>query len=158
MSFGILCALCSTLLGCEAFVKKFTRKPNKEKAPEEMVLQPEEYPSLFKNNQEAYQQYFLYWQSWQEELGNALLSVNSQKKQLSCIDQAIKNLTQLKTLLDEGKAAALDAYIQQSLALREDIAADIYAQNTNANRFAAEKLKRNIMRNFSYSKTKNHIL
>ena len=154
---GTLCAVCSTLLGCEAFVKKFTRKPKKEKPAEEMVVQPEEYPSLFKNKEEAYSQYFLYWKSWQDELINALSSGMSQKKQLSCIEQAIKNLTQLRSLLDEEKAAAMEPYIRESQDLRDGIADDTYSRNANGNRFTAEKLKRSILRDFSYSKVKSHL-
>jgi len=153
---SLFCFLIS-MTGCEAFVKKFTRKPKKEKPAEEMVVQPEEYPSLFKNKAEAYSQYFLYWKSWQDELINALSSGMSQKKQLSCIEQAIKNLTQLRSLLNEEKAASLKPYIRESQDLRDSIAEDTYSRNANGNRFTAEKLKRSILRDFSYSKVKSDL-
>lgn len=153
----ICCLLLGSLLGCEAFVKKFTRKPKRKKPVEEMVLVPEEYPSLFKNKEEAYRQYFLYWKSWQDELINALLVGMSHKKQLSCIDQAIKNLEEVRKLLLDEKAKVLDSYIEESLDLKNDIVKDRYSSDTNRNRFAAEKLKRNMLRDFSYSKVKNYL-
>lgn len=147
----------STLLGCEAFVKKFTRKPKKEQPPEEMVLVPEEYPSLFKNKEEAYRQYFLYWKSWQDELINALLVGMSQKKQLSCADEAIKNLTEIKKLLIEEKQKELDSYIVELTNLRDNIKNDPYSNNAIKNRSTAEMLKRNVLQDFSYLKIKNSL-
>ena len=42
--FCCLGAMACGLVGCEAFVRKFTRKPKKEDLPRtEMVLTPEEY-------------------------------------------------------------------------------------------------------------------
>lgn len=152
-----LLAMIFNLIGCDAFVRKFTRKPKKEKPPEEMVLVPEEYPSLFANSQEAYRQYFLYWKSWQDELINSLLAGTSQKKQLSCIDEVIKNLGQLKVLLIEERQKELDLYIDKSAALRTNIKNDSYSHNVIKNRAEAEQLKRNILRDFSYHKIKNYL-
>lgn len=145
------------LVGCEAFVKKFTRKPKKEKPPEEIVLVPEEYPSLFANSEEAYRQYFLYWKSWQDELINALLGRASHKKQLSCIDEATKNLGQMRNLLVEDKQKELDIYLSKLADLRNNISEDVYSNNATKNRSDAEQLKRNILKDFSYSKIKNSL-
>jgi len=155
--FAVCCLVFSSLFGCEAFVKKFTRKPKKEKPAEEMILVPEEYPVLFENKEQAYRQYFLYWKSWQDELINALLACLSQKKQLTCIDYAIKNLEEVKKLLDEEKRSQLDSYITESVKLRNDIDKDTYANNTNMNRVTAERIKRKILRDFSYSKVKDYV-
>ena len=147
----------TTLIGCEAFVKKFTRKPKVEKPPEEMVLTPQEYPSLYQNKEEAYRQYFLFWKSWQDQLISALLSVSSHKKQLSCIDEAIKNLEELKTMLNEEKQEELEPYLAKMDNLRENISRDIYFASVNSNRYEAEKIKRNILRDFSYSHVKDYL-
>ena len=147
----------STLIGCEAFVKKFTRKPKKEEPVEEMVLVPVEYPSVFKNKEEAYRQYFLYWQSWQDELINALLSKASQKKQLSCIDEGLKNLTEVKNLLIEEKQRQLDVYLKRLADLRGNIEKDPYSNNADNLRSMAEILKRDILRDFTYLKIKNEL-
>jgi hypothetical protein len=150
---ALICSLC----GCEAFVRKFTRKPKGEEPKPEMVLIPEEYPTLFANTEEAYRTYFLYWQSWQDELINALLNGMSQKKQLSCVDEAIKNLMQIKTLLLEEKQKELEAYIVKLTDLRSNIQDDPYSSNAVRNRSTAEILKRNILRDFSYSKVKGSV-
>ncbi|MFA5150687.1 MAG: hypothetical protein WC433_07270, partial [Candidatus Omnitrophota bacterium] len=57
-----------TLCGCEAFVRKFTRKSKKDKVPVEMVLAPEEWKGPQMTKEEQYRQYFVFWQSWQDEL------------------------------------------------------------------------------------------
>jgi len=156
--FAACCLVLALLIGCDAFVRKFTRKPKKEKKPaEEMVLVPQEYPSLFKTKEEAYRQYFLYWQSWQDELINVLLCKLSNKKQLSCIDEAIKNLTEVRNLLLEEKQKALDPYLERLGALRGAIEEDSYSNNTDNNRYKAEVLKKDILRLFSYPKVKNEL-
>lgn len=147
----------STLFGCEAFVKKFTRKPKHEEPVEEMVVVPQEYSSVFKDNAEAYRQYFLYWQSWQEELITAFLSRASQKRQLSCINEARKNLLSLKWLLQEQKQKELEGYIQELEDLRSNVEKDPYLNNTGVNRSAAELLKRNILKDFSYRNIKDYL-
>ncbi|MBM3255730.1 MAG: hypothetical protein FJZ08_05460, partial [Candidatus Omnitrophica bacterium] len=55
-----------SFLGCEAFVRKFTRKSKKEDLHrEEMVLAPQEYQKPKLSKEEEYRQYLLYWKSWQ---------------------------------------------------------------------------------------------
>lgn len=141
------------LVGCEAFVRKFTRKPKKENLPkEEMVLAPEEYKGPQIPKEELYRQYLLYWKSWHDELIQSLSSQANHKKQLDCIDEAIKNLGELKLLLSEDKQNKLDIYINQLGSLRDSISKDIYGMSIVNNRLAAERIKRNILRDFSYHK------
>ena len=52
------CLLVS-LTGCEAFRKKFRRKPKEEKR-EEPIIQPESYPDVALNKDELYRDYFLF--------------------------------------------------------------------------------------------------
>lgn len=59
------------MIGCEAFVRKFTRKAKKEQR-EEMVLVPQEYQKPKLTKEQEYRHYFLYWQSWQDELIGSL--------------------------------------------------------------------------------------
>lgn len=154
----ILFLLCFSLLGCETLLKKFTRKPKQGDLPQEqMVLVPEEYPSLFASKEEEYRQYFLFWQSWQEELINALTDLKSHKKQLGCVDQAIKNLLQVKMMLDEAKQRQLEVYIQRLEDLRSALSRDIYSQAAGQYRVKAENIKRNILRYFTYSEVKESL-
>ncbi|MDD5595681.1 MAG: hypothetical protein PHY94_05500 [Candidatus Omnitrophica bacterium] len=145
------------LSGCDAFVRKFTRKTKKENMPkEEMVLEPQEYkPTMSK--EELYRQYFLYWQSWQDELIESLSHSGNYKKQVSCIDQAIKNLLYVRNMLNPEKQKQLDVYLNQLAALQDDVKADVYGANFSNNRTAAERLKMRILRDFSYSKVKGYM-
>ena len=55
------------LTGCEAFVRKFTRKPKKENLPqEELILVPEEYKGPNLTKEELYRQNLLFWGCWQD--------------------------------------------------------------------------------------------
>ncbi len=148
-----------TLLGCDAFVRKFTRKQKKENIPvEEMVLAPEEYKPPVISKEEAYRQYFLYWKSWHDELIDALGRNSSQKKQLSCVDEEIKNLQEIRGLLNETKQKKLDVYLAKLNDLREQIKQDIYGISLDRYRSRAENLRRGIMRDFSHQKIKNDLI
>jgi hypothetical protein len=146
------------MLGCEAFVRKFTRKPKKEESPqEEMVLAPQEYKSPEMSKEELYRQYFLFWKSWQDELIGSLSIGANHKKQISCINETLNNLEQLRLLLNETKQKELDIYINQLKELKRLIIEDSYGSNINKNRFTAEHIKRNILRDFSYNRISEDI-
>ncbi|MDD2927377.1 MAG: hypothetical protein PHE30_00810 [Candidatus Omnitrophica bacterium] len=156
--FFIFYFLLFTLCGCEAFVRKFTRKSKKDKAPVEMVLAPEEWKGPQMTKEEQYRQYFVFWQSWQDELINALTQNAPQKKKLDCAQQAMKNLVGLRSLLNESKQKQLDIYLKQLVDLQNDIKSDIYGNANNFYRQNSEKLKMNISQRFSYNDVKNDIL
>jgi len=148
-----------SLFGCEAFVRKFTRKPKTENIPqEEMVLAPEEYKGPQMSREELYRQYFLFWKSWQDEITNALSQKASHKRQISCAEEAIKNLNNLKGLLNEEKQKKLDIYIGELEELKGLIAEDYYGNNAYSYIHKAERIRRNILRDFSYQKIKDYLL
>ncbi len=154
-----LYSLLSTLIGCDAFVRKFTRKSKKENLPkQELVLVPEEYKPPKMTKEEVYRQYFLYWKSWHDELINSLSGGASHKKQIDCANEAIKNLEQLRTTLQEVKQKKLDVYINQLKDLNKEIVEDLYGNNISANRLTAERIKRNILRDFFYNKIKDYLV
>ena len=164
-SWIIVCCLLFTLIGCDAFVRKFTRKSKKEKVAEtELVLAPEEYKPPFRTKEEVYRQYFLFWKSWQGELVEALAPITSasgranHKKQTSCALESISNLEQLRKLLNEAKQKQLDVYITRMNKLKSDIVGDPYGSNTMANHLKAEDIKRGILRDFSYKKVAKDML
>lgn len=139
-----------TLIGCDAFVRKFTRRRKKENLPqEEMVLVPEEYKAPVVAKDELYRQYFFFWKSWHDELIQALTTGASHKKQIDCANEAIKNLQQLKALLKPEKQKQLDTYVNQLNDLKESIAKDIYGMRIAGNCSTAERIKRNILRDLS---------
>jgi hypothetical protein len=153
------CWLLVTLFGCEAFVRKFTRKPkNEDLTKEEMVLAPEEYTGPEMTREELYRHYFLYWKSWQDELIVSLQPGANHKKQMSCVNEAIKNLAKIKGLLAAEKTKQMDTYLAQMESLKDLIIRDVYSNNAANNRTKAEQLKRNILRDFSYSKVKNSLI
>lgn len=154
--FSLCLLLFVSLLGCEAFVKKFTRKPKKQEEVE-MVLIPQDYRSRFSNKEEEYRYYFMVWESWQDELINALLYQKSHKKQLDCLNQALKNLIQLKNLLLPLKQETLEPYIKQMELLGKDISNDRYSIRTVHHRSKAERIRRMVAKSYSYSKVKDYL-
>lgn len=148
-----------TMLGCDAFVRKFTRKPKTQELPqEEMVLVPEEYKAPQATSEEQYRQYFLFWKSWQSELIDSLLQNKSQKKKLDCIEEALSNLINLKGLLNTEAQKNLDIYIAQLTELRDQISRDLYGNNSANNSRIAERIKRNILRDFSYNDIRDYLI
>lgn len=147
------------LAGCDAFVRKFTRKRRKEDLPqEEMVLAPEEWKGPQMTKEQMYRQYFLFWKSWQDELIEALLQKKSQKKQIDCSSEALKNLLALKPLLNADSQKKLDKYINRLKDLRDLISRDSYGSSSLSDANSAERIKRDILRDLSYNKIKNSLL
>jgi len=143
-------------LGCDAFVRKFRRKPKKDVSlQKEMVLVPEEYPSLFANKEEEYRHYFLFWQSWHTEFLNSLRENASHKKKISCLSEAIKNLNILKDLLLEEKRSELEKYIKELKDLETKLSQDIYTSNVYWYYNRAELLRKDILKQYSYPKVKD---
>ena len=154
--FGLFTAA-SGLTGCDAFVRKFTRPPKKKGIPQqEMVLAPQEYKNVDK--EVVYRQYFTFWESWMDELINALELYPNYKKQLDCTQRALKNLVYLKTLLNQEAQKKLDVYIGRMIDLKEAVAADPYNNFNDDNRAMAERLQMDISRDFSYSAIKGSII
>lgn len=159
MNFVFICGLWTVvcgLLGCDAFVRKFTR-PKKQKSisPEEMVLVPQEYKDMDK--EEVYRRYFVFWESWMDELINALELYPNYKKQVDCMERALKNLAYLKTLLNEEAQKRLDVYIGRTIDLQKKIVGDSYGDFKKDNAVEAERLKLDISRDFSYSAVRNFV-
>lgn len=148
-----------TILGCEAFVRKFTRKPKKEELPkEEMVLVPQEYKVPQMSKDELYRQHFLFWKSWHDELIESLSVGANHKKQRGCIKEAIKNLMYLKALLNEQRQKGLEVYLGQLNDLKGEVDRDAYGNNIAVHRHSAERIKRNILRDFSYNRVKGDLM
>ena len=106
-----------SLAGCEAFVKKFRRKPKEEKR-EEPIIQPESYPDVALNKDELYRDYFLFWESCADELVSFLKDKANTRKQKECIQQAMDNLVKMRSLLNEEKARSLDKFAAELAAVK----------------------------------------
>ncbi|HLD82393.1 MAG TPA: hypothetical protein VI976_00375 [Candidatus Omnitrophota bacterium] len=146
-------------LGCEAFIRKFTRKPKKENMPkEEMVLAPEEYKAPEMSKEDLYRQHFLFWRTWQDELIASLNKEGNHKKQIDCINEAVKNLTDLRPLLNLERRKILDIYIAQLNELNDEITKDLYGVNVDSHRRRAESIRMKISKEFSYNKAKKDLV
>jgi hypothetical protein len=124
---------------------------------EQMILVPQEYPSLFASKEDEYRNYFLFWQSWQDELISALRYEKSRKKQMNCLDEAIKNISQIRSLLLEEKQKKLDIYLRELNDLKDALQKDIYTKAAYQYIFKAETIKKNILRDFSYPKVQDYL-
>jgi len=139
-------------------VRKFTRKPKKrDSAPEEMVLVPEEYRGPDISREDLYRRYFFSWKAAHDELLGSLIEKRSVKKQVDCVAQAVKGLKDLRPLLVEDRRKDLDAYIGALNDLSAVLALDIYSNDAVTNRQRAERLKRKILRDFSYNNVQEDV-
>jgi hypothetical protein len=91
-------------------------------------------------------------------LVTALVADGNHKKQVDCAEQAVNNLLKVKAFLVPEKQNKLDSYIGQLVGLKDSIAGDVYGRNLSYHRAAAERIKRNILRDFSYPKVKDSLL
>ncbi len=159
LSLFIVGFMCINLIGCDAFVRKFTRKSKKDpNQQEELVLAPVEYRAPVMTPEQKYRQTFLYWQSWQDELIEALASHTKRKKALDCAAQALKNLDDLKPMLDDEKnQKTLDKYVEQLNSLKDEIQGDIYSSRLDFSRLTAERIRRNVFRDLSINKVKGNL-
>ncbi len=146
------------LIGCDAFVRKFTRKPKKSDEPVELVLAPEEYKGPGLSQEELYRQSFLFWKSWMDELIEALNPSGNYKRQLKCSDEAIKNAMDMRKMLnDEGKKK-IDVYLKRLTELKDSVAGDMYNTVTSFNRNDTERIKRDMLRDLVYPRIKAMLL
>ncbi|MDD4954239.1 MAG: hypothetical protein PHG40_04960 [Candidatus Omnitrophica bacterium] len=157
--YALIIFLSVSIIGCDSFVRKFTRKTQKEDLPvEEMVLAPEEYKPPQLSPEEQYRQYFLYWQSWHDELITSIADKASQKRKIDCAMEAQENLVNLRSLLGQQAQQRLDIYINKLKELQEQIAADLYANAGTNYVQAAERIRMGIMRDFSYHKIAKDVI
>lgn len=145
-----------TLTGCEAFTRKFIRRP-KEKKVEDVVLAPKDYSVFDISVEERYRKSFVFWKSWQSELITALGSSASHKKRRACVEEAVLNLQSLSPFLNDEKQKDLEVYLVRMRNLSEDIERDIHGRNIIQQRRRAQSLKRAILRDFSYPRVKGHL-
>ncbi|MBP6920823.1 MAG: hypothetical protein KBC23_07545 [Candidatus Omnitrophica bacterium] len=157
--YAIIVCLTICMCGCEAFARKFTRKPKQASRPAEpMVLAPETYEDRAANKEEAYRRYFTYWSSWHDELLDTLAGGSpSIRRQIDCIQQAVRNLDEMRRLLSGEKQAEAGVCIAAMNALRADVEQDLYGNNTWSIRRQAEDLKRRINRSLRYDQVGNYL-
>ncbi|MFH1398161.1 MAG: hypothetical protein ABIH27_06410 [Candidatus Omnitrophota bacterium] len=147
-----------SVTGCEAFVRKFTRKPKEKITAEELVLIPEEYKPPQLSKEEKYRDTFFFWKNWHDEMINSLSNSDNHKKQIDCVKESINSLQALRLLLNTDKQTGLDIYLNKMDILKFRIIEDIYGSELSSLHLDAEKLKRDIQREFSYDKVKKCLI
>lgn len=153
--FCLVVFLCACA-GCESLGKKFVRKPKHPPQPVEALLEPEEYDGQRPPAAELYDQYFLYWKSWHDELIGALAG-SSRKRQAETAREALKNLYEMRQLLVEPARQRLDALILGLEQLEKDAAGDIYGAKAALHSARAQKIRRQVINDFSPLKAKSDI-
>jgi hypothetical protein len=151
----VLC-ICAGAYGCESVARKFVRKPKEQPKPQDIVLEPQEYGAMKPSARELYDQYYLYWKSWQDEFVTTL-SGTSHKRQADSIAEALKNLAEMRQLLDDQAKQKLDIHIRELEQLGAETAADAYYAHGADYAARAEKIRRQIMSDFSPDRIKDHI-
>lgn len=153
-----VCCLLFTSMGCDAFVRKFTRKPKKDKEKkEELVLVPVEYNTQKASKEDLYQQYYLFWVGWQEQFIDSLIYDTNRKKSIACASEAVSNLEQMWKLLKNEKQEELAVYIKQSKDLVTAMENDPYRSKVDYYLDRASRLKTQIQKKFSFKKIKDNL-
>lgn len=155
--FFISCLLFS-LTGCQSFARKFIRKPKGEPKKEEPIFQPQEYPERPQDIGQLYKDYFLFWESWADELIAYLSKDANFKKQKECSEQALDNLTKMQSLLSEEKAKAISPLVAEFTAVKEAIfSGSLNSASLSSLRNKVERIKSRARREFVYKKIQNDI-
>lgn len=145
----VSCCLCS----CEAFVRKFTRKSDKAIKTEEPIFEPETYPDASANKDALYKDYFLFWETWSEELLSFLDEGENFKKQKECAEEALDNLTKMQSLLSDERGKALEVFVCDFKEIKEEIfkgglsSVDFYSLKRKV-----QRIRSSIHHNFIFSK------
>jgi hypothetical protein len=149
--------LLSTITGCEAFVRKFTRKPKKPEVIEEPVLVPQIYPESSYPAQNMYKDYYFLFRSWMDELVNHLEPSANRKKQIDCIKEAKENLLKMHSILKEEKQKELESYIEKLEEIEDQLKGFLSQYSLYSLKNQSMSLKSKISKDFSYTRIKNFI-
>jgi len=106
----LLAVLVLNLSGCETLKKKFIRKQKgtKKVSP---VLVPQDYKGIYAN-EVLYDNHFIYWRTWTEDLMNCLENESSNKRQVLAASRAVEDLERMQDLLNSPKKEALEPHIK----------------------------------------------
>lgn len=145
--------LVSSLTGCEGVRKKFTRPPKKTEEPKHIALPVQEYVEAYPKDI-TYNNHFIFWKYWHQELIDALGTTN-RKKELECAEQLVSNLESMRSLLAEEKGKELDPYLKElSKTIGQIKQGNLSEPKIQYLKRDLEKQKRQIDREFSLNKVK----
>ncbi|TAN60654.1 hypothetical protein EPN16_04850 [bacterium] len=151
----IICFIFS-ITGCQSFARKFIRKPKGEPKKEEPIFQPQEYPERPQDIGQLYKDYFLFWESWADEMISYLSKDANFKKQKECAEQALDNLIKMQSLLSETKANSLGPLVSELAGVKEEIfSGSLNSSSFSVLRNKVERIKSRVRREFIYKKIQN---
>ena len=148
--------LLTTLFGCEAFRKKFVRKPKEKEV--KIVVETYEYEA--EPVEETYKRFFLFWRAAHEEMINSLSTQDGNRKKLVfTAEKIIENLQQMRQLLMPQMQARLDTFISE----QKDIARQLNRfklQHAQLIRIKSmlEKQRRQIQKEFNYKHIQEYLV
>ena len=153
---GIVAVFVLNLSGCATLKKKFVRPPKKGKITPVLVTQ--DYRGIY-TNEVLYNNHFIYWRGWTEELMESLFSGLSNKRQVQSANLALDDMKRMQDLLNSPKKEALSTHIK----VYEDILEKLRLGQPNrvdAVKMAndLEKERRVIIREFETRKVKEFII
>ena len=159
--FKTRCATCIIILmlsisftGCAGLQRKFTRKKEKEEKVVPIITTYDYSKEL--RLDELYKKRFLFWKTWQLELIDRLDS--TYKKRIVCYDHVVENLLEMKKYLTSSKVVQLEGFIKEVTSINPDIKKKRLLKSERYRmRLVLEKTKRQIDREFSYSKVKDFL-
>ncbi len=157
-SLLIVSTLLFSITGCEAFRKKFVRKPKREKEVK-VVINPREYESDY-SVEKAYKQYFLFWRISQEELLGLLNAQEGNRKRLLySAKRVVENLEQMRQFCLPEKQARLDEFIKiQQDVVRQLDRYDLSRGRRLRVRSILKQQKRQIQNEFSFGRIQEYLI
>lgn len=154
----IVFLLAGSLCGCDAFRKKFVRKPKDEKEVK-VVVNTREYASQYSRKQ-IYEKYFLFWKAANDELLGLLdIQKTSRKKRIYYAKKIGENLLQMQKLLAPEKQKVLDAYILE----QKQIAVELKKYSLSPGKklqikSILRKQRREVRKEFSYKNIEEYLI
>lgn len=147
-----------TFLGCEAFSRKFVRKPKKEKEIK-VITQTQEYQSEY-SIAAAYKKYFLFWQAAQDDLIDLVDEPEANhKKVIFTAEKIIENLAEIRQFLLPEKQEKLEPYILEQKKVRAQLTQSNLSRGKILEiKTVLEKQRRQIKKEFAYPAIQGYLI
>lgn len=139
ISLTACCLLLSAALtGCESLERKFTRKPKHPAAPGTPIIHFQDYTQAM-TPVDRYRKHYLMFGYWNDELLATLQDAHPSPKRLKrSSTESLEELTTLRGLLSEEKAAMLGRFVEERVTLNEQL------QGGDINQLRASILRREL--------------
>ena len=136
--------------GCETLRKKFVRKKDAKKE-KQVYVNFKDYPTT--PSREAYIDYYVFVCGWIDELTKAIETGGMRKKEKQSINEALMNLEQIISFLNEpGQKAVLPLH-KQLLSIKQDVEANASLNEIKKDTMLrkVEHFKRKFQAEFNYT-------